>query len=77
MSVEDIFGRVVRLAGLAMVVCAVFDLLHVLAAVTGLPLISHYPATADLTAAVFWLVPGAVLFAAADRITGLAYPRRD
>jgi hypothetical protein len=75
MPLKDIFGLIVRVGGLTCVVFAFFDLLHVIADITGLPLAHHYPAAADVVAAAFYLIPGLVLLMAAKPITRLAYWR--
>ena len=73
MIIRDIFGLVVRLAGLMMVVFGIFDGLHAAMSLLGLPLSSHYGALTDVIAALIWFLLGAVFIVGARTITRLAY----
>ena len=78
MTVEDLFGLAVRLAGLTFVVFGVFSLIHVAAALVGLPLPPRYPTEESLAIGAVWLALGAGVIRGADAITRLAYRgRRD
>ena len=73
MTVGDVFGLIVRLAGLLMGVFGVFDFFHAVLAWAGFPAMSRYPAPVDAAAAVVWLVLGIGFVLGAPAITRFAY----
>ncbi len=75
MTVRDVFGLIVRLVGLAFIVCGLMDLAHVVSVLIGLPTQSNYPQSVTLAAAGFFFVLGAIFFAFANLITRLVYGR--
>jgi hypothetical protein len=76
MTAEDLFGMIVRLAGLTLIIFCLFDLFHVIATLTGLPVAARYSAAADFLAAAFYGVSGLIILLAADQITRFAYRKR-
>ena len=76
MTAEDLFGLVVRIAGITFISFALFDSVHVMALLTGLPIPSRYPLLRDITVAECYLAFGLVLFMGAEPITRFAYRHR-
>jgi len=76
MTVEDLFGLAVRLAGLTFIVFGVFDAFHVVATALGLPLPSSHTLAEVIAGTALWLVLGLVLLVSADAIARFAYRNR-
>jgi hypothetical protein len=75
MTAKDLFGLIVRVAGLTFICFAAMDFTYAISTLAGWPLTGRYPAGRDAVAAAFFLIIGAVLFFAATPITRLAYWR--
>jgi hypothetical protein len=76
MTAEDLFGLIVRLAGLMFILFGLADLFHAVAAAAGVPIPAPFGVNTVLVAAAGWVVVGVVLFGGADAITRLAYRKR-
>ena len=75
MTVKDVFGLIVRLAGLVFIICALFDLSFLLKVWLGLPLpAGHLPSDVFIATGLYSIV-GVVLLACANLITRLVYGR--
>jgi hypothetical protein len=75
MTVKDIFGLIVRIAGMTFIVFGLFDLVRVVATLVGLPMQSRYSVQVDATAAVFYFIFGVAFLVSAKLITRLVYGR--
>jgi hypothetical protein len=75
MTVKDLFGLAVRIAGVVFVVFGLFDLVDVFVKLMGLPMPSRYPAATDAVAAIIFFIFGAIFILGADLITRLIYRR--
>jgi hypothetical protein len=77
MTAEDLFGVIVRLAGLTFITIGLNELIHAIATLAGLPLAAtRYSASADFLGAAFYGVLGLIILVAADQITRFAYRKR-
>lgn len=76
MTVEDLFGLIVRIGGTSMIAFSSLDVFAGLAKLAGVLPPVRYTATVDFNLAAIYLLPGLILFLAADAITRLAYRKR-
>ena len=76
MTVEDVFGLVLRFAGVALVVLGAMDLFHVACTLVGVPVPTRYAVSTDMAAAVEYVGLGLTLFFGADAIARFAYRGR-
>jgi hypothetical protein len=75
MTARDLYGLVVRIAGLVFLVLAFFDASHWAIKQLGLPMPSPYAAGTDAVAAGCFLAIGLLLTFGAGLLTQLAYGR--
>jgi hypothetical protein len=75
MNARDFYGLIVRIAGSAFVVFALFDLVRAASTGLGFPLGSTDPVSNDLIGAFEWGVIGVAMLIAAERIVRLVYGR--
>jgi hypothetical protein len=73
MTARDLYGLVVRIAGLSFLVLALFDAAHWAIKKLGLPMPSPYTAETDAVAAAFFLALGFLFTFGAGALTRLAY----
>lgn len=73
MTVRDVFGLIVRLAGLGLIVMGIFNSLGGLLVAVGLPMQGSYPLRDVVAGALLWFVVGIALIGLAEQITKLAY----
>jgi hypothetical protein len=75
MTARELLGVLIRAAGLGLIFCALFDLMHLLGRALGVPTTTQYP-TATIAAAVAeWVVLGLVIIVSANLIVRLVYGR--
>ena len=75
MKARDLYGLLVRVAGLVFIAFAVFDLTHLIALMIGMQMASQYPASVLALATGIYLVVGLVLTFGAGSLTRLVYGR--
>ncbi len=75
MKPEELVGAVVRIIGICLSVCSLFDLGGALARWLGVPLDPRYSYLTDIWAACQYGVGAAILLLFADRIVRLVYRR--
>ncbi len=77
MTPKELLGVFVRLAGLGLLLFAVFDLYYVVMKTLGIPTSSTVPVTRDEQGAGVYLVLGICILAGAKWIVRVAYLQKD
>ena len=73
MQAKELFGVLVRAAGLFFLVSAFFDGTYAILKAFGIYTQNSKPVVQDTFGAIVWLVAGVIFFFGADKITNAAY----
>jgi hypothetical protein len=74
-TAKELLGLIVRVTGLGLMLCGVFDLGHLLVVWLGLPTASHLPNSAVAESAAYYLVVGLIVLLSAKLVMRLVYGR--